>query len=117
MSVARHPLTPSPSATHGATATSHPTGRRSRTPRSRATSAPGNDHDWGIAKLKGAGVKIKRISPAAKKAWATSLKDWPNERAQAVKAKKGIDMPTIMRAFIKANEEAGHKYPVNYKIN
>ncbi len=76
-----------------------------------------NDHDWGIAKLKGAGVKIKTISPAAKNAWATSLGNWPNERAQAVKAKKGIDMPTIMRAFIKYNEEAGHKYPVNYKIN
>jgi len=76
-----------------------------------------NDHDWGIAKLKGAGVKIKTISPAAKKAWATSLQAWPDERAQAVKAKKDIDMPTIMRAFIKYNEEAGHKYPVNYKIN
>jgi hypothetical protein len=41
----------------------------------------------------------------------------PNERAQAVKAKKGIDMPTIMRAFIKYNEETGHKYPVDYPIN
>ncbi len=75
------------------------------------------DHDWGIAKLKAAGVTIKQISPSAKKAWAMKLKDWPNERAQAVKAKKGIDMPTIMRAFIKYNEEAGHKYPVDYKIN
>ena len=32
------------------------------------------------------------------------------------KKKKGINMPEIMRAFIKYNEEAGHKYPVNYKI-
>ena len=75
------------------------------------------DHDWGIGKLKGAGVKIKQISPEAKKAWAQRLQDWPNERAQAVKAKKGIDMPAIMRAFIKYNEEAGHKYPVDYTIN
>jgi TRAP-type C4-dicarboxylate transport system substrate-binding protein len=76
-----------------------------------------NDHDWGIAKLKGAGVTIKTITPSAKKAWAMQLKAWPNERAQAVKAKKGIDMPTIMRAFIKANEDVGHKYPVDYPIN
>lgn len=74
------------------------------------------DHDWGLAKLKAAGVKIKTITPAAKQAWAQRLAAWPNERAQAVKAKKGIDMPGIMRAFIKYNEEAGHRYPVNYVI-
>ena len=63
------------------------------------------DHDWGIAKLKGAGVKIKTIYAVRQEGLGRcSLRDWPNERAQAVKAKKGIDMPTIMKAFIKANE-------------
>ncbi|HUT50571.1 MAG TPA: hypothetical protein VM325_14615 [Alphaproteobacteria bacterium] len=74
------------------------------------------DHDWGIAQLKKAGVTIKTISPAAKRAWAVALKDWPNQRAQAVKAKKGIDMPKIMRAYIKYMKEAGHKFPVDYAI-
>jgi len=74
------------------------------------------DHDWGIAKLKAAGVKIRTIDPAAKVAWAQKLAAWPSQRAQDVKKKKGINMPAIMRAFIKYNEEAGHKYPVNYKI-
>jgi C4-dicarboxylate-binding protein DctP len=74
------------------------------------------DHQWGLDMLKKAGVKIKTISPEAKKAWAMRLKDWPNERAQAVKAKKGIDMPKIMRAYIKYMEEGGHKTPVAYKI-
>lgn len=74
------------------------------------------DHAWGIEKLKAAGVKIKTISPAAKKAWAEKLADWPNERAVAVKAKKGIDMATIMRDFIKMQEAAGHKFPIDYKI-
>lgn len=74
------------------------------------------DHDWGIDKLKEAGVKIKTISPAAQKAWAMELKDWPNERAQAVMKKKGIDMPKIMRAFIKEQEKIGHKFPVKYEI-
>jgi len=74
------------------------------------------DHDWGIQKLKEAGVIIKTIDPAAKKAWAEELKDWPNERAQAVKKKKGIDMPTIMRAYIQMQKDDGHKFPVDYVI-
>lgn len=74
------------------------------------------DHDWGIEQLRKAGVKIKNISPEAQKAWALALKDWPNERAQAVKQKKGIDMAKIMRAYIKYQEEIGHKFPVDYMI-
>ncbi|MEE9196409.1 MAG: hypothetical protein V3U44_11250 [Alphaproteobacteria bacterium] len=74
------------------------------------------EHDWGIDQLRKAGVKIKTIDPAAKKAWAEALKDWPNERAQAVKAKKGIDMSKIMRAYIQYTKDAGHKFPVDYKI-
>lgn len=74
------------------------------------------EHDWGLDQLKGAGVKIKKISPATKKAWAQELADWPNERAQATKQKKKIDMPAIMRAFIKYSSEAGHKFPVDYVI-
>lgn len=74
------------------------------------------DHQWGLDKLKEAGVKIKTIEPAAQKAWAEQLRTWPNERAQAVKAKKGIDMPKIMRAYIKYMKEAGHKLPIDYPI-
>ncbi len=74
------------------------------------------DHDWGIEQLRKAGVKIKTITPAAKKAWAEALKDWPNERAQAVKKKKGIDMPKIMRAYVKYTKETGQKFPVDYVI-
>ena len=74
------------------------------------------DHQWGLDKLKEAGIKIKTIDPAAKIAWAEQLKDWPNERAEAVKAKKGIDMPKIMRAYIKYMKEAGHKLPIEFPI-
>jgi C4-dicarboxylate-binding protein DctP len=75
-----------------------------------------NDHDWGLQKLKEAGVVIRNIEPDAKKEWAQHLAEWPNERAHDVKAKKGINMPEIMRAFIKYNEETGHKYPIAFKI-
>jgi hypothetical protein len=75
------------------------------------------DHDWGIDMLRKAGVVIRTISPDAKKAWAVALKDWPNERAQAVKKKKGIDMPKIMKAYIKYTKDAGHTFPVDYVIS
>lgn len=74
------------------------------------------DHDWGVDMLRKAGVKIKTISPDAKKAWAEALKDWPNQRAQFVKGKKGIDMPKIMRAYLKYMKDSGHKFPVDYEI-
>ncbi len=74
------------------------------------------DHDWGIEQLKKAGVKIKTMKPEVIKDWATRLKDWPSERAQAVKQKKGIDMPKIMKAYIKYMEEEGHKTPIEYMI-
>lgn len=81
-----------------------------------ATKKAVEDHQWGLDKLKEAGLTIRTIDPAAKKAWAEELKDWPNERAQAVKEKKGIDMPKIMRAYIKYQEEAGHTFPIDYVI-
>ena len=74
------------------------------------------DHEWGLNKLREAGIKIRTIDPEAKKNWALALKDWPSERAAAVNKKKGIDMAKAMRAFIKYNEEAGHKFPIDYVI-
>lgn len=78
--------------------------------------AADKDHSWGLQKLKEAGIKVRKIDPAAQKAWAEALKDWPNERVQAVKAKKNVDIGPAMRAFIKLNEEEGHTFPVRYVI-
>ena len=82
----------------------------------KSMAASRRDHDWGIKMLRKAGVKIKKISRAAQKAWAMALKDWPNQRAHDVKAKKGINMPKIMRAYIKYMKASGHKFPVDYVI-
>lgn len=74
------------------------------------------DHQWGLEQLAKAGTKVRNIEPEAKIAWAKKLASWPNERAQAVKAKKGIDMPMIMRDYIKMVEAGGHKFPIDYVI-
>jgi TRAP-type C4-dicarboxylate transport system substrate-binding protein len=75
-----------------------------------------NDHQWGLDKLAGAGITVRKIDPAAKIAWAKSLAEWPNSRAQAVSKKKNIDMGKIMRAFMDATRAGGHKFPVDYVI-
>jgi TRAP-type C4-dicarboxylate transport system substrate-binding protein len=75
-----------------------------------------NDHQWGLDQLAKAGTIVRNIDPAAKIAWAQKLAAWPNERAQAVKKKKKIDMPAIMRDYIKMVEAGGHKFPVDYVI-
>jgi len=81
-----------------------------------SAAASQNDHQWGLDKLKGAGIKIRNIDPQAKIDWAKKLAAWPNERAQAVKAKKKIDMGAFMRDYIKMVEAGGHKFPINYVI-
>jgi hypothetical protein len=75
-----------------------------------------NDHDWGIDKLKGVGIKIRTITPEAKIAWANRLKDWPGERAAAVSKRKNINMGKIMKAYIKYQKEEGHKFPIDFPI-
>jgi TRAP-type C4-dicarboxylate transport system substrate-binding protein len=75
-----------------------------------------NDHDSGIYKLKGVGIKIRTITPEAKIAWANRLKDWPGERAAAVSKRKNINMGKIMKAYIKYQKEEGHKFPIDFPI-
>ena len=82
----------------------------------KAAAASQGDHDWGIKKLTEAGIAIVKISPAAKKAWAQKLANWPQERANAVKAKKKVNMATMMNDFIAMTEAAGHKFPIRYQI-
>lgn len=74
------------------------------------------EYVWGLEQLKKANVKIKTIDKAAQKAWALRLKDLPNERAQAVKAKKGIDLGRILRKYIEYTKAGGHQFPVDYVI-
>ena len=50
----------------------------------------------GIAKLKDLGVNVKEISAKAKKDWAKSLKDFPNQMAQELN-KKGYRGSEIFR--------------------
>ena len=70
----------------------------------------------GIAKLKDLGVNVKEISSKAKKEWAKSLKDFPNQMAQELN-KKGYRGSEILEFYIAEMERLGHKWPYRYKIN
>ena len=70
----------------------------------------------GIQKLKDLGVNVKEISNKAKKDWAKSLKDFPNEMAQELN-KKGYRGSEILKFYMAEMERLGHKWPYKYKIN
>lgn len=74
------------------------------------------DYEWGVEQLKKAGVKVSTLSDEEKQTWAERLKAWPNQRAQEVKTRKGVDMPKIMKRYIQLMAEAGHKTPIDYPI-
>lgn len=70
----------------------------------------------GLEKLRASeGTKVTRISDEQRQAWAESLKDFPNTRAQDY-IKAGFPGPAIFRAYLKYMKEAGHKFPVEYTI-
>ena len=70
----------------------------------------------GIQKLKDLGVNVSVISEKAKKDWAKSLKDFPNEMAQELN-KKGYRGSEILKFYMAEMERLGHKWPYRYKIN
>ena len=70
----------------------------------------------GISKLKELGVNVSVISEKAKKAWAESLKDFPNKMAQELN-KKGYRGSEILKFYMAELEKQGHKFPYKYKIN
>lgn len=72
---------------------------------------------FGLNKLRGAGVPVTKLADDQKREWAEALKEWPNERANDMIKKYGIDGVTIMTKYMKYMEEAGHKHPVYYKFS
>lgn len=71
---------------------------------------------FGLKKLRGAGIPVTTLPVDQQRAWAESLKDWPNERANDMMKNFGIDGVTIMSKYMKYVEETGHKHPYMYKF-
>lgn len=71
---------------------------------------------WGLEKLKSVGVPVTTLPVDQQRAWAESLKDWPNERANDMIKDYGIDGVTIMEKYSKYLEEEGFTWPYRYQF-
>jgi len=69
-----------------------------------------------IAQLKELGAKVKTALPDSVRIdWATSLKDWPKEKAAELD-KAGLPGTEVLSLAMELYEKAGHKWPVRYQI-
>ena len=71
---------------------------------------------FGLKKLRAAKVPVTTLPIDQQRAWAEALKDWPNERANHMIKKYGIDGVAIMEKYSRYLEEAGHKWPYRYQF-
>lgn len=69
----------------------------------------------GLEKLKAVGAKITEITPAARKDWATGIKDWPNKVAKDMD-KTGLPASSVLKAYIKHLKAEGWVPPVEYAV-
>ena len=69
-----------------------------------------------IAQLKELGAKVKTALPdSVRLDWASSLKDWPKEKAAELD-KAGLPGSEVLSLAMELYEKAGHKWPVRYQI-
>jgi len=71
---------------------------------------------FGLNKLRSVGVPVTTLPVDQQRAWAEALKDWPNERANDMITKYGIDGVAIMEKYSKYIEEAGHTWPYRFQF-
>lgn len=68
-----------------------------------------------IETLKEQGVHVKSVPESVRQAWAESLKDWPQEKADELN-KMGLPGSEVLNAALDEAEKLGHKWPVRYVI-
>ena len=60
-------------------------------------------------------IHVKTLPDAVRKEWAESLKDWPQQHADALE-KQGLPAVQVLNLTLAAAEKHGYKWPVRYKI-
>jgi TRAP-type C4-dicarboxylate transport system substrate-binding protein len=68
-----------------------------------------------LEQLKTAGATVRKLPDNVRVDWATSLKDWPQERAAALD-KAGLPGSQVLKLAIEEVEKLGHKWPVRYQV-
>lgn len=70
----------------------------------------------GLAALKKNNAIIKELPDTTRAAWAKSLAAFPAKQAKEAEG-RGMPGVQVLKAYIKASETLGHKWPVDYKID
>jgi len=68
-----------------------------------------------IEQLKSAGAVVKNLPDSVRIEWATSLKDWPQEKATELD-KAGLPGSQVLKLALDQAEKLGHKWPVRYQV-
>jgi C4-dicarboxylate-binding protein DctP len=62
-----------------------------------------------------AGAIVRKLPDSVRVEWASSLKDWPQERATELD-KAGLPASQVLKLAIEEAERLGHKWPVRYQV-
>ena len=68
-----------------------------------------------LEQLKSAGAIVKTLPDSVRGEWATSLKDWPQEKASELD-KAGLPGSQVLKLALEEAEKLGHKWPVRYQV-
>lgn len=70
----------------------------------------------GIAALEGHGATVRQISPEAREAWATALKDFPARMAAEADG-MGLPGTSVLETYMGELEKRGYVWPYRYELN
>jgi TRAP-type C4-dicarboxylate transport system substrate-binding protein len=68
-----------------------------------------------LEQLRGFGVNVRQLPDKVREDWASSLAEWPKQKAQELD-KQGLPGTQVLEIALGAAEKNGHKWPVRYKI-
>jgi TRAP-type C4-dicarboxylate transport system substrate-binding protein len=68
-----------------------------------------------IEQLKSLGAEVKNLPESVRVEWATSLKDWPQEKAAELD-KAGLPGSQVLKLALEEAEKLEHKWPVRYQV-
>ena len=58
---------------------------------------------------------VRKLPETVAVEWATSLKGWPQEKADELD-KAGLPASQVLKLTLEEAEKAGHKWPVRYQV-
>jgi C4-dicarboxylate-binding protein DctP len=68
-----------------------------------------------IGEIASRGAKVAGIAPDQKQKWAEALQPWTLEKAQEFD-KAGLPGTALLKAYVDAAAELGHRWPVSYSF-